>query len=108
MINYGSKKESGYYSAEFKLQQSKIMYQFKLRKSQSESMFAVVKEGSKALENIKEGDVIDMHYHYLDKSMPTELRPTRIKYIAKNSDVGFKDHYVVGLAFELDEERHVA
>ena len=46
-----------YYSAEFQIHQSKIMYRFKLRKSQTESMFVVVKEGSRALENIKEGDI---------------------------------------------------
>ena len=57
--NHGSLDK--YYSAEFQLDNTKIMYQFKLRQSLSEPMFAVVKEGSKALENIKEGDVIDMH-----------------------------------------------
>lgn len=100
--------ETDFYSAEFRLNQANIMYQFKLRKSQAEPMFAVVKEGSKALESIKEGDVIDMHYHYMDKSMPTEQHQTRIKYIAKDSSTGFKDHFVVGLSLELTEARNVA
>jgi hypothetical protein len=97
-----------YYSAEFQLNNSKIMFQFKLRKSLNEPMFAVVKEGSTALENINEGDVVDMHYHHLDKTMPVELRQTRIKYISKDSTIGFKDHYVVGLSLNAREERSVA
>ncbi len=88
---------SAYYSAEFELDCSRLLYQFKLRKSVSEPMFAVVKEGSRALKNIKEGDVINMRYYSLDKSVPARSKETRIKYIAKDSSVGFKDHYVIGL-----------
>ncbi len=102
----GSKQE--YYSAEFQLNNSKIMFQFKLRKSLNEPMFAVVKEGSTALENINEGDVVNMHYHYLDKTMPVELHQTRIKYISKDSTIGFKDHYVIALSLNTCEERNVA
>lgn len=97
-----------YYSAEFKLDQPKILYQFKIRKSSSEPMFAVVKEGSKALDNIKEGDIINMRYYYLDKSMPAELRDTKIKYITKDSSIGFKDHYVVALDIHLEQDLIVA
>ena len=97
-----------YYSAEFQLNNSKIMFQFKLRKNLNEPMFAVVKEGSSALENINEGDVVDMRYHYLDKTMPAELRQTRIKYISKDNSMGFKDHYVIGLSLQACEERSVA
>ncbi|MFH2057408.1 MAG: hypothetical protein ABIJ59_00715 [Pseudomonadota bacterium] len=97
-----------YYSAEFQLNQTKIMYQFKLRKSQTESMYVVVKEGSMALENIKEGDILDMRYYSTDKSRPAELKQTRIKYISKDSSVGFKDHYVIALSFFTSQERIVA
>ncbi|MCK5349768.1 MAG: hypothetical protein KAJ25_10285 [Desulfobacula sp.] len=86
-----------YYSAEFKLNEPKILYQFRVRKSISEPMFAVVKEGSKALENINEGDIINMRYYYMDKSIPSESKNTKIKYITKDSSIGFKDHYVIGL-----------
>ena len=86
-----------YYSAEFKLSEPKILYQFKVRKSISEPMFAVVQEGSKALDCIKEGDIINMRYNYLDKSLPSESMDTKIKYITKDSTIGFKNHYVIGL-----------
>lgn len=95
-------------SAEFKLNEPRIFYQFKIRKSVSEPMFAVVKEGSKALENIKKGDIINMRYYYLDKSIPTELKDTKIKYITKDNSTGFKDHYVIGLDIDTKNELIVA
>ena len=97
-----------YYSAEFKLNHPKILYQFKIRKSSSEPMFAVIKEGSKALDNIEEGDIINIRYHCLDKSIPVESKDTRIKYITKDSTIGFKDHYVIGLDIHLEKNLIVA
>ena len=97
-----------YYSAEFKLDQPKILYQFKIRKSISEPMFAVIKEGSKALDNIKEGDIINMRYHYQDQSIPVESKDTKIKYITKDSTIGFKDHYVIGLDIHPEKNLIVA
>ena len=97
-----------YDSAEFKLNQQKILYLFKIRKSVSEPMFAVIKEGSRALESIKEGDIIKMRYYYVDKSIPAESKDTKIKYITKDSSVGFKDHYVIGLDIHQDRNLIVA
>ena len=93
-----------YYSAEFKLNMPKILYQFKIRKSISEPMFAVVKEGSRALDSIREGDIINMRYYYLDKSIPAESKDTRIKHITKDNSSGFKDHYVIGLDIYPERE----
>ncbi len=97
-----------YYSAEFKLSRPKILYQFKIRNSHTEPMYAVVKEGSKALESIKEGDVISMRYYSLDKSVPAESIDTRIKYVKKDIPTGFKDHYVIGLDIGEEKELSVA
>ena len=99
-----------YYSAEFKLHEPRILYQFKIRKSVEEPVYVVVKEGSKALDNIKEGDVISMRYYSLDRSIPSRSRDTRIKYITKDSSTGFKDHYVIGLdvCFESNAGLNVA
>ncbi len=106
--NEAEREPVGYDSAEFKLRHPKILYQFKIRKSNSEPMFAVVQEGSKALENIKEGDVINMRYYHIDKSIPAERIDTKIKYITKDSSIGFKNHYVVGLDLQMEEELIVA
>jgi len=102
------KEEKDYYSAEFRLNQPRVFYQFKIRKSISEPMFAVVKEGSMALETIKEGEIINMRYYYLDKSIPSESKDTRIKYVTKNTNLGFKGHYIVGLDIYSEDELIVA
>lgn len=107
-IRLNNDQFSDYYSAEFQLNNSKLVYQFKIRKSNTEPMFAVVKEGSRALEHIKEGDIIPMRYFSLDKSVPSRSWHTRIKYICKDSSVGFKDHYVVGLDIQTQSDRVVA
>ena len=96
-----------YHSAEFILRHPKILYQFKIRKSNSEPMFAVLKEGSKALDSLKEGDIINMRYHSMDSSIPSELKDTKIKYISKDSTIGFKDHYVVALDIHQDNNQEI-
>jgi hypothetical protein len=84
-------------SAEFQLAPSQIFFQFKIRKNAEASMFAVVKEGSRALEALKEGEVIPMTYHFQDKSVPAEKKETRVKYIVNANNMGFKGHYMIGL-----------
>ncbi len=89
-----------YFCAEFQLKESRTLFQFKLRKESSGDWFAVFKKGSKALENLKQGDELKMKYYCLDKSVPADIRKTRIKYVNKSS--GFRDHYTIGL--EIDSE----
>ena len=109
IIEEGSRNRmKDYYSAEFKLNEPQILYQFKIRKSHTEPMFAVVKEGSKALDNIKEGDVKFFGYYSLDNTVPSQSVDTRIKYITKDSTSGFKDHYVIGLDIAEEKELSVA
>ena len=99
----GSKE---YSSAEFQLTEPRILFQFKIRKNAVEPMFAIVKEGSKSLESLKEGEVIDMTYYYQDKSVPAEKRETRVKYITNANAVGFKGHYMIAL--DIDSEKKIA
>ncbi len=91
---------SAYASAEFQLRNPGVFFQFKLRQSESEPMFALVKRESRALETIKTGDIIPVIYHFPDKTIPAEQKPTRIKYIADGSSLGFTDHCMVALEFQ--------
>lgn len=100
--------KKGFHCAEFKLNQPRILYQFRIRKSSTEPLYAVLKEGSKALGSINEGDVISMRYYSLDKTIPAESLNTRIKYITKGGSAGFRNHYVVGLHIEDEKELNVA
>ena len=89
--------ETSYFSAEFKLGDPGIFYQFKLRKNMEEPLFALLKKGSRALESINAGDSIPMVYHFRDKTIPPEKKITRIKDIVDGNTVGFNDHFLVAL-----------
>lgn len=98
------KMETEFCSAEFQPEKPGIFYQFKLRKNDSEAMFAVVKKGSLALACIKAGSIITMTYHFQDKTIPAQKKQTRIKYIIDGNPMGFKDHCMIALDIESVEE----
>ena len=89
-----------YFSAEFQLSNPGIFFQFKLRQTESEPMFALVQKGSRALSSIKSGDILPVTYHFPDKTIPAQKKETRIKYIADATPHGYKNHLMVALAIE--------
>ncbi len=89
--------EIPYFSAEFQLKNPGIFYHFRLRKNTSEAMFGLIKKGSRVLESIKPGDTLPIIYHFQDKTIPSEKRTTRIKYIEDGMTNGFKDHFLIAL-----------
>ena len=89
-----------YFCAEFQLKESNLLYQFKLRKDAGGELYAVVGKDSRALENLKQGDKLAMRYYCLDKTIPADIRHTRIRYVDKSK--GFPDHYSIGL--EIDSK----
>ncbi len=91
-----------YFSAEFQLENPRIFFQFKLRTTTAEPMFVVVKQGSKALECLRQGDVLPMTYHYQDRDIPAERKMTKIKSIRDGGAIGFKDHFIITLDFPPD------
>ncbi len=96
--------EKAYVSAEFQLESPGIFYQFKLRRNMSEPLFALVRRGSQALESLKAGDLVPMTFHYRDKTIPAERKPTRIKYILDGNTMGFKDHFMIALDINKEDE----
>lgn len=90
-------EENMYFSAEFKLDDPRIFYQFRLRKNQSEPCFALVTKNSKALACLNSGDLVPMIFHYQDKTIPAVHKVTRIKYILDGTPIGFNDHFMIGL-----------
>ncbi len=88
-----------YFSAEFQLENPRIYFQFKLRTTTAEPIFVVVKQGSQALECLRQGDVLPMTYHYQDRDIPAERKMTRIKSIRDGGPFGFKDHFIIALDF---------
>ena len=91
-----------YSSAEFQLSNPGIYFQFKLRQTEREPLFALIKKDSRALAAIKPGDVLPVVFHYPDRTIPAEQRPTRIKYIRDGRPMGFHDHVMVALETEVE------
>ncbi len=72
-------------------------YHFKLWDIASTSMCILVKENSKIVSQLKEGDTFDMKYYTSDPLFPAEYRRTAIQNINKDSNGRFKGHYLVHL-----------
>ena len=97
-----------YYSVEFLIAEIKILYQFKLWNSASQSLFILVKEGSEMLQRLKEGSIFKTKYYTTDSLRPTINSETRIKTITRDDNGRFKGHYRVGLdILARDEQRAV-
>ena len=86
-----------YTSAAFTLESPGIPFQFKLRRSQTEPLFALVHKNSRALACLKTGTLLPMTFYYPDRTIPPEKRETRIKYIRDVNVPGFDDHVIVAL-----------
>ncbi len=96
------KQVKPYSSAEFQLEVPGIFYQFKLRKNKAEPLFVLVKQDSKALARFKAGAVIPMTYYFQDKTIPSEKRQTRIKYIVDGKTIGINNHIMIALDISMN------
>jgi len=95
--NLSNSVSERYYSVEFTISENKILYQFKLRNSASQSLFILVKEGSEMLQRLKEGSIFKTKYYATDELSPAVSSETRIKKITRDDNGRFKGHYRVGL-----------
>ncbi|WP_022665632.1 hypothetical protein [Desulfospira joergensenii] len=86
-----------YASAAFRLETPGIFFQFKLRRTEAEPLFALVQKNSKALSRLKEGSLVPMTFYYPDKTIPPVKIETRIKYIRGTGTPGFSEHVMVAL-----------
>lgn len=96
-----------YYSVEFLITDTKLLYQFKIWNSNSDSMFIIVKENSEILIRLKEGNVFKTKYYSTDSLRPTVDLETQIKAITKDDGGRFKGHYLVGLDILGKENQRV-
>lgn len=74
-----------------------LSYHFKLWNIASASMCILVKEDSKILPQLKEGETFNMKYYANDPLCPVEYRETAIQNIDKDDHGRFKGHYLVHL-----------
>ena len=87
----------GYASAEFRLESPGILFQFKLRKSKTAPLFALVRKDSQALARLKTGTTVPMTFYHRDKTIPPVTLETRIRYIREPGPPGSGSTVMVGL-----------
>ena len=87
-----------YFRVEFSKSGLTHFYNFKLRDISSKGMCILVKEGSDVLKSLKVGDILDMKYYTEEHSSQPNQFKTKIKYITKDHQEGFKGHCLVGLS----------
>jgi hypothetical protein len=90
-----------YASAAFRLESPGILFQFKLRRTETEPLFALVHKNSRALARLKEGTLVPMTFYYPDKTIPPVKIETRIKYIRSTGSSGLSNHVIIAL--DIDE-----
>ena len=87
-----------FYSVEFAIDEPHPLYQFKIWRSETRSMFVVVKENSAVLPKLKAGSVLNMTYYSSDAHCPKRQIETRIEHIASQREGRFEGHCTVFLA----------
>jgi len=93
-----------YSSVEISNKRISFAYHFKLWNIASTPLCILVKEDSKILPQLKEGDTLNMKYYASDSLCHAEYRETAIRHISKDDDGRFKGHYLVHLEI-LDEQQ---
>lgn len=92
------KEVDDYYSVEFSTKETAFLFQFKIWNVSSKGMCIIVKQDSLLLNHIHAGDILEMNYYPADGSKSRRMIKTEIKYINKDENGKFKDHYLVGLS----------
>ena len=90
-------KARDFYSVEFTLDNSSIIYQFKIWRNESGPMFVVVKSSSAILMKLKSGSVFNMTYYSSDTQHPKRQIETRIGNISSEQDGRFEGHCKISL-----------
>ena len=74
------------------------VYKFKLRKSSSNEVYILVKEGSAILGFLKSGQELNATYSTEEQTGLGAALKTKINYIIKEIQGRFKGHHMVGLS----------
>ena len=86
-----------YSSVEIPNAHTRFCYHFKIWRLDKREMVILVKEDSKILPELKEGDCLSMKFYGSEALADTESRETEIQMIRKAENGRFKGHYLVYL-----------
>jgi len=85
-----------YYSVEIPIYELDLIYQFKIWRTESISMFILVKENSTLIPMMTVGDRLRMKYYSNDLACPHRRLDTEIQSITKQSLGRLRGHYLIG------------
>ena len=86
-----------YYSVEFLLEDTGLVYQFKLRDMSTQGLCILVKEDSAVLQYLKVGHTLDIQYNPPQaKGKPATFK-TRIRHITPKDQGAPGGHFLIGL-----------
>jgi len=94
--------QPSYYSVEFPLRATQPVYQFKLRPSEQNSFFLLVKNGSDLVSQLKVGHILPMKYYCADGTRTVEVRNTQIMDIVNETRGRYRGHYRIELDIMMD------
>ncbi|MBN1906841.1 MAG: hypothetical protein JW927_17300 [Deltaproteobacteria bacterium] len=84
-------------SVEFSANTLELVYQFKIVETSASGMSFIIKEGSAALEHMKEGMVLDMKFYPEGVREAPRFLKTKIMHITKSDTNRYRGHYQVGI-----------
>ena len=87
-----------YSSVEIAVNNSKLVYMFKIRNSPFSGIAILVKEDSVILKHLKVGDKFNLKYNPAVASDLPEYRTTEIRHIIKDNNGRYNGHYLVDFA----------
>jgi len=86
-----------YSSVEFSISKHDPVFQFRVRDISPSGMGILIKSGSKVLEYLKVGQVLDMKYNPEDSNSSSDEMKTEIRHITYLEDGRYRGQYLVGL-----------
>ena len=84
-------------SVEFSISKQDPIFQFRVRDVSPSGIGILIKSGSKALDYLKVGQVIDMKYNPEDSNGLSDEMKTEIRHITYLEDGRYRGQYLVGL-----------
>lgn len=84
-------------SVEFSVSSQYPVFQFRVRDISPSGLGILVNEGSKALQHLEKGQLLEMKYNPANPERECRLMETEIRHITHLNDGRYKGQYLVGL-----------
>ena len=94
-----------YYSVQFSIKESILIYQFKLRDISPSGLGILVRQDSKLLTHLEVGEIVEMTFCPVERPGIVDKARTKIVHITKAETGRYKGHFLVGLSIQDGDNR---